>query len=121
MAHNRPVESVSGQRDWAWNRWRAGRQSSASGDDAAAALASPDRAARHSARYRRRGGADRSDVRALETELERTERRLQAVITRYERLLHEKNRQLNEGTDAEPGSRGLLAAASNVVRRLTPR
>ena len=41
----------------------------------------------------------------LEAELEHTERRLQVIITRYERLLEEKDRQLSrrEETTADEG------------------
>lgn len=115
MAHDHPVSSVSGKRDWAWNRWQADRQSRTSPADAPRPR--DNRAAHRDRRPRSRRAADQCDAR----ELERTERRLQSIITQYERLLSEKNRQLNEGADAEPTTPGILAALSNAVNRLVSR
>lgn len=120
MANDRPVASVSGNQDWAWNRWQAERQTSGSTDDPPP---SRPRGGPPSGdpRCRAHGGSVRRDVRTLEDELDRTERRLQSVITRYERILTEKNRQLDEGPDGAPAPPGLLATLSNAVRRLVLR
>lgn len=119
MANDRPIASISGKHDWAWNRWQADQHSRTSPADAPRPRG--NRAAQRDRRPRSHREADRRDIHELEGELDRTERRLQSIITRYERLLSEKNRQLNEGTDAEPTTPGFLAGLSKAVNRLVSR
>lgn len=119
MALDRPVASVSGRRDWEWNRLQANRRSGDRRPDDTAARTRGDRPTDRDSRERH--GADRTDVPALERELEQTERRLQSVITRYERLLAERNRQLTDGTDDDPTAGGLRTALSAAVRWVVSR
>jgi hypothetical protein len=121
MAPDRPVGSVSGSHDWAWNRWQAERRSGGSSPEPGAARPRSDRRSARPASGRSRRRADRRDARELESELERTEWRLQAVITRYERLLTEKNRQLDDATEGEPVTVDLRTRLSAAVRRLVLR
>jgi hypothetical protein len=59
----------------------------------------------------------KTDRRRPETRLERKDRRLQAIITRYERLLDERNRELAEATtETDQPSRG--TSLVQTVRRL---
>lgn len=108
MAHDRPVGSVSGTRDWAWNRWQA---------DVAAAR-ERDRRSHGDAPSERSAGLPRPDrTDRLETRLERQEHRTQTIIDRYEHLLEERERALDAATAAPGGRWARLRAA---LGRLTP-
>lgn len=92
-----PTPSVTGKQDWQWNRLqddrRAAAQSQCSRSTDPRGLAPTERPPR--ATTPDETWADRQTLVAT---LERKDQRLQAVITRYERLLDERNRELAEAT-----------------------
>lgn len=115
MANDRPVASVSGKQEWAWNRWQAERRRE------------PTHRAGRSREGRRPpdGPAQRPRLstppyedRALERTLHETEQRLQLVIRQYERILDEKNREIAERAEVDRPGQSLLTAFSDAVRRL---
>lgn len=116
MVDSLPTGSVTGKDDWEWNRLQANRQSAAVSRQP---QSSEPRVAKQPRPPRRSPTPDPSqrELQALLTELERTQRRLQAVIERYEALLAEKNRRLaravEEGPSATPATRVIQA-----IRRL---
>ena len=97
MVTDRPTASLTGKEDWEWNERHAGGSSSDTSKHHRNDSNGPDRKA-----------ALRREIRELEAELERTENRLQCVIDRYERLLTEKNRKLNDCGDSGKADTGLL-------------
>lgn len=113
MVDSRPTASVTGREDWEWNRWRAGRHS----QPPAPRSSSPERrAVERPTRPRQPAVADSPDLRALAVELEQTQRRLEAVIERYERLLAEKNRRLEAAREKAPQPRPVRAIVQGVRR-----
>lgn len=111
MTDSFPTGSVTGRREWEWNKWQ--RKQETQGDPADTAdRRQPSRPAPGNSRPRRhppdhprhREGSSaefedrerrlRHIIDDLEAELEEKERRIQHIIRRYERLLSEKNRQL---------------------------
>lgn len=103
METDRPVASVSGGRDWEWNRWQA----EVHARDAACGVS-----ARHQPTDQHRSNREQiaelqRQLGHLEGRLERKDRRLQSVIDHYERLLREKNRELaaaDPSSTADPDS-----------------
>jgi hypothetical protein len=57
----------------------------------------------------------REQIRELETELERSEHRVQSVINHYERLLAQKNRRLHDETEPEEATTGSRFSLSAVL------
>lgn len=112
-----PTASVSGQHDWEWTRTQSERRARAKSQHARSTDprtgAPPDRPWRSSSNE-----PTRRDPEALVAALERQERRLQAIIARYEYLLEEQHRQRAEATD-DPSTGGhgtaLLQAARRVI------
>lgn len=92
-----PTASVTGQQDWQWNRLQEERRAAAQSQRARCA---DSRQRAPPKRPRRTTAPDEvwADRQALMATLERKDRRLRAVITRYERLLEERNRELAEAT-----------------------
>lgn len=114
-----PTASVTGQQDWEWNRMQDDRRAGAQSQG----TQSTD--PHHAASTHRPRGATAPDVagtdrRALVAALDRKDRRLQAVITRYERLLEERERELAEANadETRPSRTTNLVQA---VRRLVAR
>lgn len=115
MVSDRPTASVTGQEDWEWNeRCEGGSSSDATVGSTGGRRGSVgplDRPADSLARE----AALRREIRELEAELERTECRLQCVVDRYERLLAEKNRRLQQ-RDHREGDDGSIPYLSAVLR-----
>lgn len=110
-----PTASVTGQQDWEWNRLQNDRRARARPHDPEA----PD--SRHAAsttpprRVSVPDGAGERGRRPV-ANLDREDRQLQAVITRYERILDERNREIAEAT-AEPTRTSRTHALVQAVRR----
>lgn len=120
MVDSLPTGSITGQQDWEWNRMYADRRSRGTSRGRPAAEGRPDEQPVQSrqARSQWRAPPDSPTCRAA---LERKERRLQYVITHYERLLAEKNRRLEGDIDAGSGpdwSAAVLAPVRRFVARL---
>lgn len=119
MVNNPPTESVSGADDWEWNQW----QSEVRGRGTR-----PETAERPSAGYGSTTGTQHAreqvialqrENRELKVEIGRTEDRLQDVVTRYERLLRERERTI-QGRRTDTRSECLLARLRRTVSRLLP-
>lgn len=108
-----PTASITGKQDWQWNRLqedrRAAAQSRCSRSTDPRGRAPTERPPRATT-----PGETRADREALVATLERKDRRLQAVITRYERLLDERNRELAEATTESTWS----SRTSNLLQAL---
>jgi hypothetical protein len=111
-----PTASITGKEDWEWNRLQDERR--------AAAQSPPTQSTepRHEAPSRRPHRATAvegtgTDRRRLVARLERKDQRLQAVITRYERLLENRDRELAEAT-TEPEWSSHKTSLVQIVRRL---
>lgn len=111
-----PTPSVTGQQDWEWNRLLENRSARNQSQRAESAERRPASAA-PPARRATASNPSGSDARTVEVTPDREEQQLQSVITRYERLLDEKNRQLAEATE-EPSTAGRGTALLQAVRRL---
>lgn len=114
-----PTPSVSGQQDWEWNRLQAKRS-----EDDQSRRAEPTERRRQARSGRPRRGPS-SDPAGRESQSEEAtngpeDQQLQAVIARYERLLDEKNRQLEAATE-EPSNAGRGTALVQAARRLIAR
>jgi TATA-binding protein-associated factor Taf7 len=116
MKSERPVASISGSREWRWNRSQAVQRSRDGSRDP------PGRCQSAGGRKSRpeREIPPESELADLEAELERKERRLQEIIEHYERLLAEKNRQLAKRSPPTPNERK-TTAISKIVRYLPVR
>lgn len=119
MDDSLPTGSITGQQDWEWNRLYGDRRSrTASSGDHPRETSPPERPFQPSrAPARRRAMRERQ---SLDTDRERTEQRLQYVITHYERLLAQKNRRLAPDPD-ERLARDWTAAVLAPLRRLAAR
>lgn len=118
MVDSRPTASVTGRQDWEWNRSRADPQ------PAAPARRSPTperRPADRPHRARRAERADRTEVQALAAELERTQRRLDVVVTQYERLLQDRNRRLQAEREDHSGTRPVRSLVQTIRRLVANR
>lgn len=118
MDESLPTGSITGQQDWEWNRLYGDRRSrAASGGD-------QPRGARSRERPFRPGRAPASrkprERQPEDPALERTEQRLQYVITHYERLLAEKDRRLTDDADDQLAA-DWTAAVLAPLRRLAAR
>lgn len=111
-----PTSSVTGKEGWQWNRLQEDRRAAAQSQRA------------RSTDPRQRSPAERptrattpdetwADRQTLVATLERKDRRLQTVITRYERLLDERDRELAEATTESTWS-GRTSALIQTFRRL---
>lgn len=114
-----PTASITGNEDWEWNRLQDERR--------AAAPSPPTQSTdpRHEApspRSRRATASEGTgtDRRRLVARLDRKDQRLQAVITRYERLLEKRDRELAEAT-TEPEWSSHGTSLVQFVRRLITR
>jgi len=116
MKSERPVASISGNREWRWNRSQAVQRSQDGSREP------PGRCQSAGGRESRpeREIPPKSEFAELEAELERKERRLQEIIEHYERLLAEKNRKLAERSPPTPKERK-TTAISKIVRYLPVR
>ncbi len=110
MSTNIPTESVTGQQGWEWNRMQADRR--AQGRSANRSTAHAGELARTGGR---RGDKASTDLEELRSELERKEQRLRYVITHYEQLLTEKNRQLENRRETESEDSGLATILSSML------
>lgn len=119
MDESLPTESITGQQDWEWNRMYREHRSQ---DPARRSEPGGPRPADPSFRTRRQVAdpAGPRDGSPADPELERSRRRLQYVITHYERLLAEKNRRLEPDTDAGPNA-DWTATVLAAIRRLVAR
>lgn len=111
MTDESPIGSISGRRDWEWNR-RQGHEGDAStrARDGARAASREDRSVADRRSPTTPNGAVEQEVRDLETALQRKDRQLQAVRERYERLLAERNRELAAARTADEDQDGGLLA-----------
>lgn len=119
MDESLPTGSITGQQDWEWNRMYHEHRS-----QVPAGRSEPDRRRPADRPFRtRRQVADPAgprDEAPADPELEQTRRRLQYVITHYERLLAEKNRRLEPDTDAGANA-DWTATVLATIRRLVAR
>lgn len=114
-----PTASVTGKQDWEWNRLQDERR--------AAAQSPPTQSTetRHETLHLRQPRTTAldgrgTDRRRLVARHDRKDQRLQAIITRYERLLEKRDRELAEATtEPEWSSRGTRLV--QFVRRLITR
>lgn len=114
-----PTASVTGKQDWEWNQLQADRRARAR-SDSTRSTESNDAATHVAPRQPSVPDGVRDDPRKLVATLERKDRRLRAVITRYEQLLEERNRQLAEAT-ATPDCTSRTGTLVQAVRRLVAR
>lgn len=121
MGYDRPVASISGTNGWQWNRWQT-EQRSRRHQPGTKSSGSMGRHRTASNRYQRQSVETHArDHRSLADELERKERRIQHVITQYERLLAERNRQLSEVEREQSTAKCLPEPLVAVLERISPR
>lgn len=115
METDRPVASVSGGRDWEWNRWQA----EVHARDASGGVSQPRQSIDRHRSDRERIADLHRQLAHLEWRLERKDRRLQSIIERYERLLGEKNREL-AATDPSTSTVKPDSTIVAAIRRFAP-
>lgn len=120
MVDSLPTGSINGRQDWEWNRLYADRRTRCRSRGRKSSEGRRREQPVHPPRVRA-GRPVPHETQSLHTELERKERRLQFVITHYERLLAEKNRLLAEDVDPRMDhdwKTAVLAPIRRIVARL---
>lgn len=120
MAKNAPTASISGEQDWEWNQWQAAERARRR-EGVSEPPTTDSRPSEASPSYREMVAALQRENRELEAQIGRKEHHLHHVITQYERILEERNRELRERTGSDAGGDCLAEQVSNLFRRLIGR
>lgn len=121
MTPDLPTGSVSGKNGWTWNQWQDERKSrnEATTSTVHRSVGDPER--RHRGGPPIRDNTNIRDTRVGEPASERRSDSLQNVIDHYERLLSERNRQIERLNRDEPGLERLPSVLSSAIRWITNR